>query len=75
MISERAEIIEKIIAEFVAEMNHDFHLKWDEELLLVKECITQEGINTTNSNISSPIYIKLEESIEKAKRKESIEIT
>ena len=56
MRSEKAEIIGKIIAEFVAEMIHDFYLKGDEELLLVKEYITQEGINTTNSNISSPIY-------------------
>jgi len=56
MLSERSKIIGKIIAEFVAEMNHDFHLKENEELLLVKECITQEGINTTNLNISSPIY-------------------
>ena len=43
MFSERAEIIGKIIVEFVAEMIRDFHLK--EELLLVKECITHEGIN------------------------------
>jgi len=43
MFSERAEIIRKIIVEFVAGMIHDFHLK--EELLLVKECITHEGIN------------------------------
>jgi len=56
MLSERAEIIGKIIAKFVAEMNHDFHLKKNEELLLVEECITQEDINITNSNISSPIY-------------------
>ena len=54
MLSERAEIIGKIIVEFVTEMIRDFHLK--EELLLVKECITHEGINTTNSKISSPSY-------------------
>ena len=54
MFSERAEIVEKIIVEFVAEMIRDFHLK--EEFLvkelLVKECITHEGINTINSKIS-----------------------
>jgi len=44
------------IIEFVVEMIYDFHLKGDEKLLLVKECITQEGINTTNFNILSPIY-------------------
>ena len=54
MLSERAEIIGKIIVEFVTEMIRDFHLK--EELLLVKECITHEGINTTNSKISLPTY-------------------
>ena len=54
MLSERAEIIGKIIVEFVTEMIRDFHLK--EELLLVKECITHEGINTTNSKILSPTY-------------------
>jgi len=56
MLSERSKIIGKIIAEFVAEMNHAFHLKKNVELLLVKEYIIQEGINTTNSNIPSPIY-------------------
>ena len=40
MLSERSKIIGKIIAEFVAEMNHDFHLKENKELFLVKECIT-----------------------------------
>ena len=49
MFSERAEIVEKIIVEFVAEMIRDFHLK---EEFLVKECITHEGINTINSKIS-----------------------
>ena len=48
MLSKRAEIIGKIIVEFVTEMIRDFcDLK--EELLLVKECITHEGINMTNS--------------------------
>ena len=41
MRSERAEIIGKIIAEFVVEINHDFHLKGNEELLLVKEYISR----------------------------------
>jgi len=50
IFSERAEIIGKIIVEFVAEMIHDFHLK--EELLLMKECIIHEGINTINFKIS-----------------------
>jgi len=50
MFSERAEIIGKIIVEFVAEMIRDFHFK--EELLLVKECITHEGINTINFKIT-----------------------
>ena len=40
MLFERAEIIGQIIAEFVTEMIRDFHLK-DEELLLMKECITK----------------------------------
>ena len=44
------------IIEFVVEMIYDFHLKGDEKLLLVKECIIQESINTTNSNFLSPIY-------------------
>ena len=38
------------------EIIHDFYFKEDEELLLAKESITQEGINTINSNISSSIY-------------------
>ena len=56
MFSERAEIIGKIIAEFVAEIIRDFHLKEDKELLLVKECIKQKDIDTTDSKISSPTY-------------------
>jgi len=56
MRSEKAEIIGKIIAEFVAEIIRDFHLKEDKELLLVKECIKQKDINTTDSKISSPTY-------------------
>ena len=54
MLSERAEIIGNIIVELVTEMIHDFHLK--EELLLVKEFITHEGINTTISKILSSTY-------------------
>jgi len=54
--SKKAEIIGKIIAEFVAEIIRDFHLKEDKELLLVKECIKQKDINTTDSKISSPTY-------------------
>ena len=38
----------------MTEMIRDFHLT--EELLLVKERITHEAINTTNSKISSPSY-------------------
>ena len=49
MFSKKAEIIGKIIAEFVAEMIRD-NLKEElfliEELFLVEECITQKGINT-----------------------------
>jgi len=40
MLSERAEIIGKIIAEFVAEMICNFYLKEDEKLLM-EEYITQ----------------------------------
>ena len=59
MFSERAEIIGKIIAEFVVEIIRD-NLKEElflvEELFFVEECITQKGINTTDSKISSPTY-------------------
>ena len=54
--SERAKIVGKKFAKFVAEMIRDFHFEEDEELLLVEECITQEDINKNNSNILSPIY-------------------
>ena len=40
----------------ICEIIHDFYFEEDKELLLAKECITQEGINTINSNISSSIY-------------------
>jgi len=42
----------------VAEMIRDFHLK--EELLLMKECITHEGINMTNSKISKILSMIIE---------------
>ena len=51
MFSERAEIIGKIIAEFVAEIIQDFHLKEDKELLLVKE-------NALNKKILTQLILK-----------------
>ena len=50
------EINGKIIAEIVAKMIRDFHLKEGEELLLMEKRITQEDIITINSNISLSIY-------------------
>ena len=51
MRSEKAEIIGKIIAEFVAEIIQDFHLKEDKELLLVKE-------NALNKKILTQLILK-----------------